>query len=308
MSLESLLPSYSDLGNMSLFVLLVVAALFYFGKLITSVKIAQYEKEDYYIEGFFFSFSFIVIPFFIVLAFSPLLSSHLNSLLSTLTKVVVVGVIQIIVMVLLYAAVSFNLGRFTLLSQFRSAYKKEFEKQKKTSPIIKSAQELKVTNLEEASFAMLAKLADRVCNYYTIFIISLLLVCGAYATYVSPPPNILLSSNTISILVYMLTFLNFTLLALAYGYVGLYNPPAIIYFEDGQKIEGKIVKMGKYIYVAKEDEKKILFVNSSKVIRIEEGMFKEGTEQSGETEETVMTAEKKETKASKAKSASEKTV
>jgi hypothetical protein len=78
--------------------------------------------------------------------------------------------------------------------------------------------------------------------------------------------------------------------------VGLYNPPATIYLDDGQKVNGKIVKMGNYIYLAKEDEKKILFVNSSKVVRIEEGMFKEGIEQAGETAETAMTSEKKEIK------------
>jgi hypothetical protein len=38
MSLESLLPTFGDLGNASLFILAIAVALFYFGKLISVVK------------------------------------------------------------------------------------------------------------------------------------------------------------------------------------------------------------------------------------------------------------------------------
>ncbi len=288
MSVENLLPSFSDLGNISLIVLAAVAALFYFGKLSSSVKIEQYEKDDYYIEGFFFAFFYVGIPFILVLGLSELFTQHFPGFTWQTNNILLVIAIltEAIITYLLAATITFNHSRFTLFSQLKEAYTKAYNKEKaKKSLLIASAEKATAKlniNLSEDSLNAQSSLADTVCRPITIFLTSLILVLVAYATFISPPPIVVFSSTEISIVLYVLTFVNLTFLALAFGYINVYHPPATIHLDDGTKIEGKLVKIGKFLYIVSEKDHHKIFINSEKVVRVEEDMFKVESDEKAE--------------------------
>ena len=177
-SLESLLPSFGDLGNISVFVLAVAAALFYFGKLVGDVKVEQYEKAaDYYIQGLFFSLLYIVTPSFLVWLvagqlhfFSPILVSDL---------------IQLAIAAILSMALQINFLRYTLFSKFKQKFQSQFKEEEKTKPAVssavKTASHLGVKDFAEASFKVTNKFSDTVTKTRTLFIMSLLLVWSMHA-------------------------------------------------------------------------------------------------------------------------------
>jgi len=228
------------------FILLVVAALFYFGKLITSVKIEQYQKENYYIEGFFFSFFYIGIPFIVILALFGVFTKFLPTFgLPVQLTILGLVLVQAIIAGILTLVITFNISRFSLFSQLKPAYKKAYETERKKKHIIVSAEE--VTNrvqidLGEGSFELQTKLANKVCKPTVIFFLSLLIGWSVYSTYIHQPASFILSSLDTTIIIYTLAFVNFTLLALAYGYINLYPPPAKIYLDNGEIVTGESSK------------------------------------------------------------------
>lgn len=278
MSFEFLLPSFSDLGNISLVVLVVVAALFYFGKLISSVKTTQYQKEDYYIEGFFFAFFYIGIPYILLIVATELFSLNLSFILATnIASVLIILLVEGIITYFLATTLLANYARFTLFSQTKEAYKKAYNKQKIEKPIIASIEKTTSKydiNLAERSLGLQTSIADTICKPISVIIISSILVLIFYSTYNSFN-NSGSSFSSISLVIFVLTFVNYTLLAFAFGYINHYNPPATVYLEDGTTISGKLVRRSKMIYLVDDNEHKIILINSEKVTKMEMDMFKE---------------------------------
>lgn len=267
MSLE---PTFGDLANISVFVLTIAASLYYFGKLIAGVRVEQYAKEDYYIQGLVFSLMYVVVPFLVVLLIVGSLKLYFPIWISVF--------FQIVIMIFLSMVLQFNLAKYSLFSQFKPALQKGFDERKKKSSILVFADETmtKFTkkNLAENYFAIQEAFAKYIVNYYTLFLLSIILVWSIYSTLLLQqlldPPSIFIS---------ILTFINFTFLALGYGYVNIYYPPARIILEDGKDLTGKILKIGKFVHIVKDDEGKKLFINASKIMYVEESMFKENNKQ-----------------------------
>ena len=63
------------------------------------------------------------------------------------------------------------------------------------------------------------------------------------------------------------------MIAVAYGFRKAYYPPAKIYIEGGEVLEGRVLKFGEYIFMTKDDKK--FFINKDKVRYVEESKFKE---------------------------------
>ena len=55
--------------------------------------------------------------------------------------------------------------------------------------------------------------------------------------------------------------------------------PTQIVLENGDKISGKVLKFGDFIYILKEKEQKKLFVNKDKIVYVEESLLKEETKE-----------------------------
>lgn len=246
MSLELLLPSFSDLGSASILILLVAAALFYFGKLITDVKVEQIEKTaDIYVQGLIFSLFFIAFPSFLVWFFSGSLNMFSPITFSLIIQVLILGV--------LIGAIFFNLGRYTLFSNFQGAFQTRLIVEKEKNPLVNKLDTRyikKGKNLADSSFGTQKAFANIVTSSPMLFVLSLLLVWTVFSTLQKLP---VLSTD--SIMIYILTFTNFTFLAINFGYVGIYHPLARIVLDNGQEIAGRLVKIGKFVYLVKEREK-----------------------------------------------------
>jgi hypothetical protein len=262
-SLENLLPSFSDLGSLSIVILLSAASLYYFGKLILDVKVEQQEQvSNYYVTGLMFALGYIVLPFLVVWA----VSGYLNFYLPIFPNVI----LQLIVLIVLAYGLILNIGRFTLFSRFQDAYKIQLGLEKEKSNLVKFADQRMGESLVPKSISLQEKIANKITNQYAIFAMSIIIGWVVLAT--SKGSNLI---SPESILIYIMTFFNLTLLAITFGYIGVYHPPATIFLENGQKVSGRIVKIGKFVNFINEAEGKKYFVNSSKIMYVEESMFKE---------------------------------
>ena len=68
-----------------------------------------------------------------------------------------------------------------------------------------------------------------------------------------------------------LTFFILSLIAISYGFKTATYPSAIVYLDEGEPIEGKILKFGDYVYLLKEGKK--IFINNDKIKYIEENLI-----------------------------------
>jgi hypothetical protein len=271
------------LGNLSLIVLLIVAAFFYFGKLVSSAKVVEYQKDDYYIEGFFFAVFYIAIPFIFIFALQAVVQ-YFNYSINSASVFVLLGIIvcQVIISSLLSTVVNVKRAKYKLFSKLNKAYKTVYQTKKQKKWFIKLTEEVaKIANnregkekfnVEKASLETVSKLA-KICNRKYVFIFSVCLCLSVYISYTNQLPNSVLSP-VVSIVIYFLSFFNFTLLAITYGYVNVDPQQASIYLNDGKPIIGKIVKMGKYICVIKEIDEKTIFINANNVVKIEYELLK----------------------------------
>jgi len=143
MSLESFLPSFSDLGSTSLLVLEVAVLLYFFGKLIVDTKNRPNEKEDYYIHGLFFSIIYITIPFFLV-ALTVKVLKFTTSFPIWLSIIVEVVVLVILDLTLVYRVNEVSWKKLSNVTHetIEKTLKNQTEKGKKTeSPMVKEAYE-----------------------------------------------------------------------------------------------------------------------------------------------------------------------
>lgn len=264
MSIESLLPSFSDLGSLSLVVLLSAAGLFYFGKLILDVKVEQQEQTStYYSQGLTFSLGYIALPFVAVLLIANSFEIDLPILASM--------ILQLIILLILSYALTVNATKYTLFSRFVDAFTVQFGVQKKESRFVEFADKRVGDRLVSKSINIQEKFRKGITNIYAIFVLSFVILLTLFSVITKSPT--LISPEPLLILI--MSFFNFTILALTFGYIGIYHPPATIILDNGEKITGRIVKIRKFVYFINETDGKKYFVNSNKILYVEESMFKE---------------------------------
>lgn len=272
---ELLLENISTIGNLSLIVVILAASLYYFGKLIGDTKVEKHERTDCYIEGLFFSLIYIALPFVVVLLLTQYAQIYLPFWLALLLQAVILGCLWLSVVANEY------LKKLGLLTQFRKLSRERIQQLKKAHPIVASAEDTtsSTTKKDYTDLLSLAyyKIPTQVFgNKNVLLLFSLGILWSAYS---------LIGLETIihpfSILIAILTFLNLTFLAIAYGFTTAHYPFAQIVLENGDKISGKVLKFGDFVYVLNESEKKKLFVNMDKIVYVEESLFKQETEEKG---------------------------
>lgn len=268
MNWESLWQVINNLGNISLVIIAVAALLYYFGKIIGDVKVEKYEKTDFYIEGLFFSLIYITCPFIVTL----ILTQYTNLYLPFWPSVI----LQIFILSFLWFTGFSNeyFRRHGGLSRFKKSIRAKAKELRKKYPLVTLFEEKTKKDFTEF---YLFTFYDVPIKYFgnkkSLFLFSLIIIWGFYSS-ISFETLLLPTSIFLSIL----TFVNFTFLALAHGFANAYYPPARIVLENGNEVTGKIIKFGRFIYVLKEEEEKKLFVNEDKIVSVEESLVKEETE------------------------------
>jgi hypothetical protein len=272
MNWESFWQTIGNLGNISLVIIAVAALLYYFGRLIGDVKVEKYEKTDFYIEGLFFSLIYITLPFIVILLLTEYVNLYLPFWPSVFLQIFILGCLW------LSAISNEYLRKHGGLSRFRRLTREKIEELREKYSLVAFSED-KIKNSLKKDFTELYSLVfhDIPIKYFgnknTLFLFSLIVIWSFYSN-ISLETLLLPSSLFLAII----TFVNFTFLALAHGYVNAYYPPARIILENGNEITGKILKIGKFVCVLKEKEEKKLFINEDKIVYVEESLFKEKVE------------------------------
>ena len=269
MSWEQFWNSISNVGNLSLIIIVIAALLYYFGKLIGDIKVAKYERIDYYIEGLFFSLIYIAFPFAVVLLITGYTNFYLSFWPSLIFQYIILGCLW------LSGFAHEYLRRHGAISFFEKLFHEKIEQLKKQRQLIATVEE-KLKNSTDKNLTNIATLAfydfpiKIIGNQGTLLLFSVLILWSAYSC-ISPETIFQPASIFLSIL----TFINLTFLALVSGYKTTHYPQAKITLENGNQITGKILKFGEFVYLLKENEEKKLFLNKDKIVCIEESLYKE---------------------------------
>ncbi|MEM5861276.1 MAG: hypothetical protein QXJ20_02685 [Candidatus Aenigmatarchaeota archaeon] len=255
-----------NIPDFSIFIVLGGAILLYFGKIIGDTKVEKYDKLSYYIEGLLFSAFYLFLPI--------IFSIYVIENLFKIPNLWAVVVQMIIVGCLSWTITAHNLfRRYGLVEVFKKKIRERFKELSEKS-IVKWA--IKKEDWFKSKFGIDYVELNLLAFYIipikflgrkdSLFIFSFITLLSLLSVYVSEINLLVLSFSSV------FTILSLTMIALAYGFSDSYYPPAKLYLEDGKVIEGNILKFGEFIYLV-NDEKKI-FVNSNKVTKIEESLWK----------------------------------
>jgi sRNA-binding regulator protein Hfq len=272
---ELLLENISTIGNLSLVLVILAASLYYFGKLIGDTKVEKHERTDCYIEGLFFSIIYIALPFVVVLLLTQYLQLYLPFLPALILLAVILGCLW------LSAFANEYLKRLGLHSRFKKLSRERIQQLKKAHPIVALAEDntSSTTKKDYTDLLSLAyyKIPTQVFgNKNVLFLFSFGILWSAYSLI-----GLEITIQPSTILIAILVFLNLTFLAIAYGFATAYYPPAQIVLENGDKINGKVLKFGEFVYVLNEKDEKKLFVNKDRIVYVEESLLKEETKEKG---------------------------
>lgn len=254
------------LGGLSALFIIFAAALQYFGRIIGDTKVEKYDKTGYYFEGFFFALIYVLLTLVVAFTIYPYFGSKLSLLLAF--------AIQILIVLLL----SLNFRSHYILR--RHGFSKIFkEKLEQKFSEIKRKKRVLGKLIEESEFKLginYIELNMEVFYEYPIKVFSnqYVLLLFSFFVFVTLLKVIQTTENLMELTgISILTILNLTMIAFAYGFRNAYYPPAKLILDDGTVICGRILKFGEFIHLINGDKK--IFVNSNNVKVIEESLFKE---------------------------------
>jgi hypothetical protein len=255
-----------NITDLSIYIILGGATLLYFGKIIGDTKVEKYDKLSYYIEGLWFSSLYVFLPaIFSIYVIDNLFK--VPTLCSVIIQMIVLGCLS-------WITVAHDLfRRYGLIEVFKKKLREEINKLSEKS-IIKWA--IKKEKWFKSKFGM-DYVELNLLTFYTIpikylgnrnllFILSFITIFSLFSV-CSNEINLLILSLSL-----VLTILSLTLIALAYGFSNAFYPPVKLYLDNGKVIKGIALKFGEFIYLIDKDKK--IFINSSKVVRIEESLWK----------------------------------
>lgn len=235
--------------DISIFVILIGASFLYFGEIIGSTKVEKYGKSGHYLEGLFF----FAINLYIPTLFAYYISSKNLFIISSFVLIV----IQVVIFFFLYWNLLANeIKRYELLD----IIEKEIEH---NSFIARIKGNLNVKELIEITFHKIP---------VKIFGNKLILMFFSFLTIISNIQLYEYGDILILGISLLLAFIILTIIALAYGFGTAHHPLGKICMDDGNIIEGKILKFGEFVQVLKDDKK--IFINQDKINFFEESKFK----------------------------------
>ncbi|MEM1582065.1 MAG: hypothetical protein QXK89_06105 [Candidatus Bathyarchaeia archaeon] len=242
----------NKVGNLSLVAIAIPALIYYFGRLIGDVRVEKFDKAGYYIEGLFFSLTYIGIPLASILFIEQFVNIRISLKLS---------------LILQFFALCFLVWIFLaneLLKRHRISLVKVLERISPDRHIYKDFME----TLNEA-FYKLMKFSEKYFFLYP-FISSLILMWICYSSISFE--NL---SSPLSLFAVILAFLNYTFLALNCGYAGARYPYVKVVLKNGSEIEGRALKFSEFLHIIKENEEKKIFINRDSIVLIEMSLYGE---------------------------------
>lgn len=260
---EHLWENISTIGNLSLVIVVLAGLLYYFGKLIGDTKVEKHEKTDFYIQGIFFSLTYIALPFVVVLLLTQYAQIYLPFLPALLLQIAILACLWLSAFAYTYLKRLHGLSRFKQLSQER------IQQLKNKHPIFAASKRDPTDMIVSAYYEIPTKIFG---NKNVLLFFAFGILWSAYSLID------ITSLQPITIFISILVFLNLTFLAITYGYATAYYPPAQIVLENGNTISGKVLKFGDFVYIIKENEEKKLFINKDKIVYVEESLYKQKAE------------------------------
>jgi len=257
---------FFTLENFPILIVLGGAALLYFGKVIGDTKVEKYDKLSYYIEGLLFSVTYLFIP----LIFSIWIVNNLFRIPIGLS----ISIQIVVLSCLFFVAIAHYLFRkYGLVEWFKKKIKEElneFSKKSWAKWWIEKENWFKSKfgiDYTELILLVLYEIPVKYLgNKYSLFLQSFLTILSLVSLYFDKADTLILTISSI------ITFFLLTFIALDYGFSDAYYPPAKVYLDNGEIVEGNILKFGEFIYLINKDKK--FFINNSKVIKIEENLWK----------------------------------
>lgn len=262
-------------GFFSAGIILLGALIYYFGVVIGSTKVEEYDKTGFYLEGVFFIIFYLLFPFVII----TLMEDYFIQYLGFLSSFDDYSLLLLLIQVWMASSLGFNimintyLNRYEFLEKIKRRLAEEFDIRDR---------EFKKYGIEmnKSFHAFLHK--DRAelfeLVFYTtpmkLFRSSILLWMFSFLTISITYYYFKIGASLQTIaLSSFLTFFTLTYIAISIGFKNAYYPPARIKLIDGERIEGKVLKFGKFVHLITHDKK--YFVNSSQISYVEESLFKE---------------------------------
>ena len=255
-----------NITDFSLAIALTGAALLYFGKIIADTKVGKYDKLSYYIEGLLFSIPYLLLP--------AVFSFYVIKNLFKIPTWWAISIQVISLMCLSLTVTAHNLFRkYGLVETFKKGIREEFRELSRKSTMkwitkgnnwLKSKLGTDCVGLNLLAFYTIP--TKYLGSKISLFILSFITILSLVSIYSNETTLLLLSFSSV------LTFLSLSLIALAYGFSNAYYPPVKLYLDNGKVIEGNVLKFGEFIYLINSDKQ--IFVNSSKVLKIEKSLWK----------------------------------
>lgn len=273
------MQDYTNLTSIFSFGFILLGALiYYFGLFIGSTRVEEYDKTGYYIYGFFFFITYLLIPFGIVLFVNEVLSQYPNYLLDIRLIIYEKSTFFILLHIIILSSISLNvkanhfLNKFGLLGKAKTEFNQHFEKveeQFKEMGIDVSAFFVKLWKKEPSEMFefVFYDIPIKIGNVKILFVFSNMSI---YLSYHYFKHDFALMIVFVSCL---FTFLTLTFIAMSVGYNGAHYPIAKIQTNDGTIFNGKILKFGKYVYLL--DGNKKIFINANNINYVEQCLLKE---------------------------------
>ena len=258
----------SQLTECQIYLLIVItgALILYFGKLISDTKVEKYDRLGFYIEGLFFFIIYVAMP--LLVAYYLIIKSISLPMWSTfLIQLIVLGILTWNLIVNEY------FWKHGLSGEFENELKKQIDNVKKSDTtkgkIINNYEEIfkKKFGMDytQYNFWLFYKIPKQYFgNKNLLFILSFLSLLSSMSLFFHEDVLFFLISM-------FLTFFILSLIAISYGFKTATYPSAIVYLDEGEPIEGKILKFGDYVYLLKEGKK--IFINNDKIKYIEENLI-----------------------------------
>lgn len=265
-------------GFFSSGIILLGALIYYFGTVIGSTKVEEYDKIGFYLEGVFFIIPYLLFPFVIITLMEDYFVQNPEFLSNQRLIFNDYSLWLLLIQLFLSLCLGYNITLNT--------YLKRYELLEKTKNTLAESFNLKIENFKENGFQinksfqvfshrlvgifvfLLYTIPMKIFgNKILLWIFSFLIISITYYYF-----KIETSLQTIALSL-LLSFLALTYIAISVGFISAYYPPARIRLNNGDKIEGKVLKFGKFVHLITYDKKYL--VNSSQISYVEESLSKE---------------------------------
>jgi len=248
--------------DISIYLALAGALFYYLGRVIGSTRVADYDRMVCYIYGLFFSVIYIVIPLMLIHLISEYVRLPSNFFIIPTSVILIALQVMVFCFLSLNFKANYYLRRFGLLDEYKKQLEKVSNLAQEHTEVFK---EIFGMDYIRINTLIHYEIPIKIGNRYILFIFSLITLASTY--YFFMRENLL--SFSISLL---LTFFIITLSATALGYKTAHYPQAKIYLDNGNTLQGKILRYDDLVHILSEDRH--IQVNKEKIMYIEKPLYK----------------------------------